>query len=108
MKLSQLELNLVTTNQGNTRIKCLIVLGQPLSDPEDLKKYLIKDHDDGKYYCTICNAFSDVKITNAKNHVESKHFPGLFLYTCDVCNETFLTKTNLNNHKARKHRTQKL
>ena len=82
-----------------------LILG--ITDPEDFKKYLIKSSQDGKYHCSICNEFSHIGRSQARDHVESKHFPGRFIYTCDICNETFTTKTNVNNHKTRKHKLSK-
>ena len=72
--------------------------------PEDFNKYVIKNTQDGKYHCTICNEYSHAGITLARNHVESKHFPGTFTYSCDICDEIFTTRINANNHKARKHK----
>ena len=79
-----------------------LILG--ITDPEDFKKYLIKSPQDGKYYCSICSEFSHTGKIQARDHVESKHFPGHFIYDCDICNDTFTTKKSLNNHKTRRHK----
>jgi len=78
--------------------------GHVCAEPEDLKQFLFFNPQDGKYRCTICNLVMNSGINNARNHVESKHFPGHFIYKCDLCEETFDNRGKLYTHKSRKHK----
>ncbi|XP_023339280.1 protein tramtrack, beta isoform isoform X7 [Eurytemora carolleeae] len=71
--------------------------------PNDLYRFIEKK--DGGNICTICYDFNHLTATCVRNHVESKHFPGRFTYTCPVCSQSFDTKTKLNNHK-KKHKME--
>ena len=82
----------------------LLVPGQDFQDPSELLQFVIKDPADQKYHCSICGNFSHAMKSCTRNHVESKHYPNVFTYLCELCEETFFTKTNLNTHKARKHK----
>ena len=65
----------------------------------DLNNYIEKISDGaniGKFQCNICGYVASVY--NVKRHVESKHFPGVFEYSCDQCEENFNTKSKLQNH----------
>ena len=81
--------------------------GQPLQDPSDLLQFVRRDQAERKFYCTLCENFSHIVKTHARNHVESKHYPNTFSYSCDQCEDTFTTKTNLNAHRSRKHKQMK-
>jgi len=81
--------------------------GQSLQDPSELLQFVRKDSTDQKYHCTLCRNFSHKVISCTRNHVESKHYPNVFTYSCDQCEETFSTKTNLNTHRTRKHKQMK-
>jgi len=81
--------------------------GQSVQDPSDLLQFVRRDPADQKFHCTLCGNFSHKVITCARNHVESKHYPNVFSYSCDQCEETFSTKTNLNAHRTRKHKQLK-
>jgi len=74
-----------------------------LSSPEDLKSYISKDDLSGQHTCVICN-YANRNAGNVRNHVESRHFPNMFEYTCKLCGDVFGTKTQLNNHLARSHK----
>jgi len=78
--------------------------GPMMSDPSELMQYVSRNSNDGKYFCNLCNAFSHKIVTCVRNHVEAKHFPSSFIYTCPFCPQTFNNKTSLNNHKSTKHR----
>jgi len=81
--------------------------GPDIQDPSDLLQFVRKDPSDQKFYCSLCENFSHKVISHARNHVESKHYPDFFTYSCDQCGDTFTTKTNLNAHRTRKHRQDK-
>ena len=78
--------------------------GDVLTDPSQLNQFIKKDNQEGKYYCAICKEVSNRVITHVRNHLEAKHFPSSFVYTCPICNEQFNTAISFNNHKARKHK----
>ena len=42
--------------------------------------------------------------SNIVNHVESIHFPNLFIYTCQYCGKEYRTKNSLNVHISVNHR----
>ena len=81
-------------------------VGLELTDPEQLFDFVKRDSSEGRYYCSLCLTFSHVTKTCVRNHVESKHFDSSFLYSCDMCQESFSNKTSLNNHKSRKHKAR--
>lgn len=55
------------------------------------------------FECSLCDFRSAVRI-NTINHIESKHFPGTFTYTCDYCMKTFLSKNSFSSHVSRNHK----
>jgi len=75
-----------------------------LSDPNGLLQFTVKDSSDNKYYCTLCDKFSHASRNNTRNHVESHHFPNMFSYECDQCDQVFGSKSNFAMHKSRKHK----
>eukprot|EP00088_Acartia_fossae_P013059 TRINITY_DN16761_c0_g1_i1.p1 TRINITY_DN16761_c0_g1~~TRINITY_DN16761_c0_g1_i1.p1 ORF type:complete len:121 (+),score=38.66 TRINITY_DN16761_c0_g1_i1:3-365(+) len=59
-----------------------------------------------KVECTLCmKAFSQQH--SAVDHIESVHFPGSFVYTCEFCDQQFDNKMGYKNHLRRKHKDQK-
>jgi len=81
--------------------------GLQLQDPSELLQFVKKDPADQKYHCTLCRNFSHKVISCTRNHVESKHYPNVFTYSCDQCDETFPTSTKLSTHRTRKHKPVK-
>ena len=77
-----------------------------ISDPSDLMTYIMETRVDGKkmYCCTICNKLISNSTTNAKNHIESVHFPGMFSYSCDECGRQCTSKNSLSIHMTRYHK----
>ena len=69
--------------------------------PEDLTAFMIKSRD--KFKCTICAKRFGRK-DHLKNHLENIHFPRSFVYTCDLCNNTFNKKRQLWQHNKMRHR----
>ena len=55
-----------------------------------------------QYICTVCNK-SFGKKQSCLFHVESIHFPGVFIYSCDLCGEEFPGRNRLNLHRSKKH-----
>jgi len=78
--------------------------GCSFQDPSDLLQFVRKDPYDQKFHCTLCDRFSHSVITCTRNHVESKHYPDSFTYQCDLCEQIFNSKMQLNNHKQTKHK----
>jgi len=81
--------------------------GVMFEDPSDLLQFVRKDPADSKFHCSLCDKFSHQTRANTRNHVESKHFPNMFLYQCDQCEMSFNTKSNMAMHRSRKHRPNK-
>merc|ERR1712098_418613 len=77
--------------------------GAILTDPDDLYQFVKREGENGKFYCDICHLFFHVKRSNARNHVENRHFPTYFLYNCDYCSETFHSKTKMQSHRHKSH-----
>jgi len=71
-----------------------------------LYDYIVSHLEDGQkaFKCTLCGKVSAHK-TNLRKHVENIHFPGLFIYTCKYCPQTFPTKNLLNHHVTNSHRS---
>jgi len=61
--------------------------GEDLKNPEDLYKFVAPLVNTNDFYCTICSIFKHPKKANVRNHIESKHYKGVFLYRCDICQE---------------------
>ena len=69
-------------------------------DPvEALKKYIVR-RDKGPE-CGLCFQYSNSSVTNVRNHIESKHFPGMMSYTCQMCGKIFSTKQSMDKHRIR-------
>ena len=56
----------------------------------------------GRWQCVECGYQS--KSTNVKYHIEAKHMSHTERYACQLCQELFSAKKNLQNHMQRKHR----
>ena len=70
-----------------------------IASPEDFKKFIEKD--ESGPHCGICRQFYNRSVTNVRNHIESKHFPNSFLYTCPNCSINVNTKVALDRHATR-------
>jgi len=73
----------------------------------DLDKYISEvgqGEDAGKYKfkCTLCGQLSLRKF-DLRKHLESKHFPGMFEYTCDDCDMKFETTQKFYHHRTQAH-----
>ena len=63
---------------------------------EDFDQYIKKD---GLFcLCTICGGMRNKSITNVRCHIESKHFPGIFSYTCAYCDKLLYSKVSHRDH----------
>ena len=69
-------------------------------DPtETLKKYIVRGANGPE--CGLCHQYRNNSVTNVKKHIESKHFPGLVSYTCDLCGKDFATRYSIDKHRPR-------
>ena len=65
------------------------------------QNYLVRDN--YLYKCTICGKSAKDKYA-AKMHLESKHFPTIDGYACEICRKLFNTKNAYNTHKTNLHK----
>ena len=78
-----------------------------VTSPEDLLGCCVKEQgDQAKWTCNICYQFSHRSRQNVRNHVESKHYPSTFQYTCPSCDKICYTMRALEVHKSSAHRQQ--
>jgi len=70
-----------------------------LQSPEDFNQYVVAGERGPT--CGICSAFSHHSKTNVKRHIESRHFPDSFLYSCPSCGVAKNTKTALDLHLSK-------
>jgi len=75
---------------------------QDFNDPEELLQFLTKDQVLNHYTCTLCLKIIKQR-KDARNHVESIHFPNTFVYSCTICEKTFNSKNSRNVHITRNH-----
>ena len=80
------------------------MLGYVFQDPSELMQFVRKDPADNKFHCTLCDKYSHKATYSTRNHVESHHFPNMFTYQCDQCDQMFGTKNKFANHKSREHK----
>ena len=87
------------------------LLGRPGPDErrvfdQHMEKSMLKDGRPG-YKCTLCGKENRDR-ASARNHIESVHFPGHFIYNCDHCEKTFKSKDSLCKHVYRLHKYENL
>jgi len=70
-----------------------------------LNKYInkVEEPTGSQFQCTICWKNHKQK-PHAQNHVESKHFPEMFVYTCHICNLTFNGRNKFYVHNSKFHK----
>ena len=81
--------------------------------PADLLQYVIPhtfEEEGGRpgYLCSICLQFKHIYKANVRNHVESRHFKGQFVYKCEVCGEHKNSKQDLYACKSEHNRSLKM
>jgi len=72
---------------------------------EDLLQFVVKT--DHGYEC-CCGGFRHRWKMNVQNHLESIHFPGHFIWNCDLCGEQVKTRNALSQHKTKFHSKKSL
>ena len=70
---------------------------------DDLVAQYIVRNGNKTYSCSICEKVSR-DLTDAKRHLESKHFPSESEYECQSCGSYFNTFQALRKHNSRYHR----
>ena len=57
------------------------------------------------YKCSLCaKTLKKSSRNRIKEHIENKHFKGVFTHHCSLCNEVFVTKSQLRRHTKDAHR----
>lgn len=74
---------------------------------DDLSQYVIVNPTIKEYTCSLCHTFKAKLPSKVKNHLEAIHFPGMFLYDCDICGQTLKGRNALNIHKSKLHSSRK-
>ena len=77
-----------------------------VKDWDDLKKFVIH-MGEYKYKCSLCgqlNSASRPGPSHLLYHIESMHFRNVFTHTCNICHETFETKSILIQHRSKAHK----
>ena len=65
-------------------------------------KYAVKDETSSRIFCTICRIFSHAcSKSNVVDHIESKHFNGVFFHFCQTCGKYCKTRNALKGHRKR-------
>jgi len=80
-----------------------------IENPDDLYNFCVREETgQNKWTCNICYEFSHQGRQRVRNHVESKHYPNTFQYSCDKCEKICNTKKALEVHNSEKHRVLKI
>ena len=74
-------------------------------DRSVLLKYIHRNESgqESLYTCSMCGK-SNAQKNNMMIHVESVHFPGMFVYSCKFCPKTLNTKKALYGHVNNYHK----
>ena len=76
-----------------------------VSAPDDLLNFCVREGEGvGKWTCSLCYQFAHKSRQNVRNHVESKHYPTTFQYSCPNCDKVCYTMRALEVHKSSTHR----
>jgi len=89
----------MTAGEGNKGFEDTMI-----STFEDLLQFVVKVGDG--YQCQ-CGLFKHKWKANVQNHIESIHYPGHFIWNCDICGEHVKTRNMLSQHKSKFHSKQK-
>ena len=72
------------------------------ADPTMLKEYIKKDSETGMFVCHFCGK-ANLQKNNIRKHIEGVHFPGHFVYKCEICMKDFNGKNSLSVHMYKYH-----
>ena len=94
--------NVITNKCCNAlNLTCVLGYGEVFRSLEDFDKYIA--HDGGSSYsCKMC-PYRQNGIGHIRNHIESKHFPNTFTYSCSHCDKVLNSNNAFNWHK-RQHK----
>ena len=67
-----------------------------------MEQYIKSFPNSKDYQCGLCEYVSN-RPAKVKNHLEAIHFPGIFVYSCDLCGKTFSGKNAFGVHKSQIH-----
>jgi len=73
---------------------------------EDFDKFMEKEPTAYGYFCNICQMYRKRQKSDVRNHIESKHFPNMFSYSCDQCDYVAGTNKALSRHVQNVHKAQ--
>ena len=73
---------------------------------QDLEQYVTSIPDSKDFQCGLCEYVSN-RPAKVKNHLEAIHFPGIFVYSCDICHKTFSGRNAFGVHKSQVHSKKK-
>jgi len=77
--------------------------GYNFQTPEELLQFVGKCQEENKFECKVCGKFKAVRKGLVRNHIESIHFPGVFTYSCNICEKEFQGRNALAVHNSEKH-----
>lgn len=101
-------LDIYLTCYLSSAIQFFLIVGMDaVTTYEDFNKFIVKDQF-GQLSCSLCDENDQLMVSrkwsqrkDLRNHVESKHFPNTFTYSCPHCGKIFGTNNAWNTHKAR-------
>jgi len=76
---------------------------RPMFLEQHIEKVLDERTHKKQFMCTLCSKVHAQKI-HCQNHLESIHFPDMFLYSCSHCGKTFNGKNKLYVHVSLTHK----
>ena len=83
-----------------THLSWIFIADIEVKKPEDLLKLVVSGV--GGAMCALCTkSFKNKR--DARNHVESIHYPNSFVYTCEYCGKEFNALNTKNVHVTRHH-----
>merc|ERR1719348_2450073 len=71
-----------------------------------LEQYVKAVQNTKDFQCGLCEYTSN-RPAKVKNHLEAIHFPGIFVYSCDICEKTFSGRNAFGVHKSQVHSKKK-
>ena len=73
---------------------------------QDLDQYVKSFPNSKDFQCGLCDFISN-RAAKVKNHLEAIHFPGVYVYSCDLCDKTFNGRNAFGVHKTTVHSKKK-
>jgi len=74
------------------------------SSPEDLLQFVLRDDMGKGYLCGICQVFRNSSKSHVRDHVEQRHYPNTFDYSCQLCGKMCSSKISLRDHNKYNHK----